>query len=143
MQDIKSKWGEKVAERGFTQIPNYLLQINTYVHDDHQLTPTEMIVLLQLISSWWKKNEMPYPSMKTLAEKICVSERQIQRSVNSLEEKGYIKKDKKKVKGIIATNIYDLTPLIEHLNTIADHFVNKHPRRIKEPTEKQSTESKK
>lgn len=137
MQDISSKWGKEVAERGFTQIPNYLIRINMFVHDDHKLSPTETIVLFHLIASWWKKDEMPFPSLSTLAEQIGISQRQVQRSVNTLEEKGYIKRMKKKVKGVIASNVYDLSPLVEILNTVAGHFINKHPRNIK-PTKNES-----
>jgi predicted transcriptional regulator len=130
MQDIATKWGLEVAERGFAQIPNYLIQLNVFVHDDHKLSPAEMVVLLQLVATWWKKDEMPFPSMNTLAERAGISERQVQRSIKSLEQKGYLKKAKKKIKGVIASNVYDLSPLVQILRTVAEHFVNKHPRKI-------------
>jgi predicted transcriptional regulator len=135
MQDISSKWGEKVASRGFTQIPNYLLNINMFVDDEEKLSPTEMIVLMHLIGSWWKKNEMPFPAMSTLADRIGISQRQVQRSINSLESKGLLKREKKKVKGIIASNIYNLRPLVSTLELIADTFKNQYPRNIKKPGE--------
>jgi len=84
---------------------------------------------------------MPYPSMRTLADKAGISERQVQRSINSLEKKGYFKKDRKKIKGVIATNSYDLTPLVEMLKIVAEHYVNKYPRNIKVP-ENESTKKK-
>jgi predicted transcriptional regulator len=131
MQDMVTKWGKEVVERGFTQIPNYLMRINMFVHDDHKLSPTEMIVLFHLVASWWKKDEMPFPSLNTLANQIGISQRQVQRSINTLEQKGYLKRMKKKIKGVIASNVYDLSPLVETLTIVADHFVNKHPRNIK------------
>jgi predicted transcriptional regulator len=133
MQDMLSKWGRDVAERGFTQVPNYLLQINMFVHDDHKLSPTEMVVLLHLVATWWKKNEMPFPSMNTIADRAGISERQVQRSIKALEQKGYLKKTKKKIKGVIASNVYDLSPLVKVLDEVAKHFINKHPRQIKAP----------
>ena len=137
MQDIASKWGQEVAERGFAQIPNYLMQINLFVHDDHKLSPAEMIVLLHLVASWWKKDEMPFPSMNTLAQRGGISERQVQRSIKSLEQKGYLTKTKRKIKTVIASNVYDLSPLVQILKDVAEHFVNKHPRKIKtRPPEK-------
>ncbi len=136
MQDIKSKWGNGVAERGFTQVPNYLLQINMFVAEEIRLSPAEMIVLLHLVGSWWKKNEMPFLAMRTLSDRTGVSERQVQRAIKSLEEKGYIKKERKKIKGIIASNSYDLTPLVEILKIVDEHFINKHPRTIKSPDAK-------
>lgn len=138
MQDIISKWGKEVAAGGFTQIPNHLIRINMFVHDDVKLSPTEMLVLLQLVASWWKKDEMPFPSMRTLSERIGISERQVQRSIKSLEQKGYVKTEKKKIKGVIAANVYDMTPLVAILKIVAEHYVTKHPRKLKkasDPTE--------
>lgn len=131
MDDISSKWGKDVAERGFTQIPNYLLQINMFVHEDHQISAAEMLVLIHLIASWWKKDEMPYPSMRTLSERSGISERQVQRAIKALEQKGYLRKSKKKIKNLLASNAYDLRPTVEILQTVADYYINKHPRNIK------------
>lgn len=133
MQDVASKWGLDVAKRGFAQIPNYLIQLNLYVHDDHKLAPAEMIVLLQLVATWWKKDEMPFPSMSTIADRSWISERQVQRAIKSLEQKGYVTKTKRKIKNVIASNVYDLTPTVGILQTIAGHFINEHPRNIKTP----------
>jgi predicted transcriptional regulator len=139
MQDMVTKWGKEVAERGFTQIPNYLMRINMFVHDDHKLSPTEMVVLFHLVGSWWKKDEMPFPSLNTLADQIGISQRQVQRSINTLEQKGYLKRMKKKIKGVIASNVYDLSPLADTLKIVADHFVNKHPRNIRSPKDDLTT----
>jgi DNA-binding transcriptional regulator YhcF (GntR family) len=139
MQDVVSKWGKRVAERGFSQVPNYLLQINMFVTDEKKLPPVEMVILLQLVSSWWKKDEMPFLAMRTLADRTGISERQVQRAIKSLEEKGFFEKKRKAIKGIIASNSYDLTPLVEILNTIDEHFINKHPRNIKDSEQGQPT----
>ena len=57
---ILSKWGRPVVERGFTQVPNILLQVNMFVHDDHKLSATELVILLHLIAAWWEKGDLPY-----------------------------------------------------------------------------------
>jgi len=129
--DIEEKWSKEVAERGFTQVPNYLLDINSFVNEDYKISPTETMILLQLISKWWKAEEKPYPSMRTISEKIGVSERQVQRAIKSLIEKEYITKERKKHKKYLSTNVYDLTPLVKILTTIAEEYVNKHPRKLK------------
>lgn len=133
--DIVSKWGMEVAERGFSQIPNYLINLNLYVDEAHHLPPVEMVLLLHLVGSWWRKDEMPFPSMQTLAQRAGISERQVQRSIKSLEEKGYLKKVKKSLHGIVASNVYDLSPLVQILKLVAEHFVNQHPRNIRAPAE--------
>lgn len=131
MKDILTKWGARVAGRGFAQIPNYLLELNRFVDDEHKLNATEMLTLIHLVASWWKKNEMPFPSMRTLSERSGVSERQVQRALKSLEGKGYFKKERKRIKTVISSNVYDLTPTVKILDEIAEHYGNAHPRRIK------------
>lgn len=136
MKDVAAKWGSPVAERGFAQIPNALIRINQVVDDEHQVSPLEMVLLLQLVATWWKTDEMPFPSISTLADRAGVSERQVQRSIKTLEQKGYVRRTKKSLKGIIASNVYDLMPLVKILNDIAETLVNRHPRKIKVPDRK-------
>lgn len=128
-QDVVSKWGPDVAEGGFSQIPHYLILINQFVHEDHQLKATEMFVLLQLVAIWWKAGEMPYPSVNSLAKRTGISERQVQRAIKSLEEKGYVKREKKKT-GVIASNVYDLSPSVRILQEVAKHFKSDNPRKL-------------
>lgn len=130
MSDVVDKWGKPVAERGFAQIPNYLLLINQFLDDDHSLSPVELLVLIQLVSTWWKKGEMPFPSMSTLAARCGVSSRQIQRSINKLENIGLISRVKRRDKGIVSSNAYDLKPLVDILGLIAQQFPNEFPRNV-------------
>lgn len=136
MSDIVDKWGEKVAERGFVQIPNYLLLLNKFLDEDARLSPVEMLVLLQLTGAWWEKERLPFPSMATLAERCGVSERQIQRSITRLSKIGLLKRVKRRSQGIIASNAYDLTPLVDTLNEVAKAFPNEFPRTIKRRNKK-------
>lgn len=130
MSDMLDKWGQDVAERGFAQVPNYLLLINQFLDEGSKLTPTELLILIQLIGSWWKKDDLPFPSMSTLARRIGVSSRQIQRAVNRLEELGLIKRTKRRQSGIISSNAYDLKPLAAILQEVAKAFPNEYPRNV-------------
>jgi predicted transcriptional regulator len=128
MSDIVDKWGEAVAERGFAQVPNYLLLLNRFLDEEKRLSPIELLVLIQLVGAWWQKDRMPFPSMATLATRIGVSERQVQRSMVRLVKDGFLSKVKRRTKGIIATNAYDLSPLVQLLNDVAKAFPNEFPR---------------
>ncbi|MCK8782726.1 helix-turn-helix domain-containing protein [Rhizobium sp. NTR19] len=131
MSDMVEKWGQAVAERGFAQIPNYLLLLNNFIDEDRRLTPVEMLVLLQLVGAWWQKDNMPFPSMGTLAKRAGVSERQVQRAVTRLVKDNIIAKKKRRTQGIIASNAYDLAPLVELLEGVAKAYPNEFPRVIK------------
>lgn len=129
--DMVGKWGEEVASRGFSQIPNYLILINQFLDEDNKLAPLELLILIELVGTWWKKDDPPFPSMKTLADRCGTSERQVLRAVTKLEEKDLLKRVKRRNKGIIASNAYDLQPLVDMLGEIAKRFPNAFPRTIR------------
>lgn len=129
--DVLEKWTAPVAERGFAQLPNYLLFLNQFLDEENRLSPVELMVLIQLAASWWRKDELPFPSMVTLAVRCGVSERQIQRAVTRLERDDLLRRVKRRASGIIASNAYDLTPLVGVLQQVAIAFPNAFPRRIK------------
>jgi len=130
MSEMAEKWGKKVAERGFAQVPNYLLLMNQFLEEDSKLSAVEMLILIQLVGAWWKKDEAPFPSLKTLAVRSGVSDRQAQRAVSSLEGAGYLKREKRKRGRLIASNAYNLSPLVDQLKQIAVEFPNDSPRRV-------------
>ena len=86
---------------------------------------------MQLSGSWWKKDEMPFPSMRTLATRCGTSERQVLRAISRLEELTLLKRVKRRSKGLIASNLYDLSPLVEMLHEVAKMYPNEFPRNIR------------
>lgn len=130
MSDVIDKWGASVAERGFAQIPNYLLLINTFLDEEKRLSPVEQLVLLQLVAAWWKRDDLPFPSVGTLATRVGASPRQVQRALKRLEDDGFVKRITRRTRGVIASNSYDLTPLTEILADVAKLYPNAHPRKI-------------
>lgn len=134
MSDVADKWGKPVAERGFAQVPNYLLLLNQFLDKDHRLSPIELLVLIQLVGSWWRKDALPFPSMGTLATRCGVSSRQIQRAINRLETLGLVKRVNRRTKGIISSNAYDLEPLVNVLGEVARAFPNEFPRNVDRAT---------
>jgi hypothetical protein len=140
MSDVADKWGAAVAQRGFAQIPNYLLLLNQFLDEGRRLSPVELLVLLQLVGTWWVKTALPFPSMKTLATRCGVSDRQIQRAVNHLVKIGLLVRVKRRAKGIIASNAYDLAPLVALLDDVAKAFPNEFPRKVDKAMAKQISE---
>jgi len=131
MSGVMEKWGENVAGRGFAQIPNYLLLLNQFLGEDKRLSPSELMILIQLVGAWWKKDEMPFPALKTLGVRAGISDRQAQRAITRLEEEGYLKREKRKRGRLVASNAYNLEPLVEVLKDVAKAFPNEAPRKIR------------
>lgn len=130
MAEVAEKWGLAVARRGFAQVPNHLLLLNQFIDDEARLSPLELLLLIQLAGAWWKKDELPFPSMKTLALRCGTSERQVLRAVARLEKIGLLQRTKRRRRGMIASNAYDLQPLVEMLQEVAEAYPNEFPRKI-------------
>lgn len=131
MSDVADKWGDLVAERGFAQIPNYLLLLNQFLDADHRLSPLELLLLLQIAGTWWRKGQAPFPGVAALATRSGSSTRQVQRAISRLEELGLLRRIKRRSSGIIASNAYDLSPLVEVLHQVARAFPNAYARDVR------------
>lgn len=79
------RWAGALSD-GFTVIPRALLRRQRQL----KLDAGELVTLLHLISSWWEKDDHPYPAVSTLAHRTGVSVRTVQRHLGSLEAKGFI-----------------------------------------------------
>ena len=86
-----------------------------------RIGPNELAVLIHLIDHWWQPDAMPWPSKKTLAERLGVSTKTVQRAIVVLEEEGLLlRKERYHKAGGRTSNEYDLSPLVARLKDIAE-----------------------
>jgi len=78
-------WGDALGS-GFVSVPTLLLKHQ----GDLQISPQEMVVLLNLLASWWEAGNLPFPRTTTIASRSGLSVRVVQRQLLSLEKKGLI-----------------------------------------------------
>lgn len=132
----QQKWGEAATAAGFTVLPNHLLSINQFVGDARQISPTEMVVLLQLLAAWWSADKMPFPSKATIGKRAGLSPRQVQRALSSLEAKEYLKRKARfgSNKGR-ASNEYDVSGVAEVVRRLGDAYPEAFKRRATEQAE--------
>lgn len=76
------KWG-KALDSGFVLIPSTLLR---YQHE-LGLDSAELVVLLNLLRSWWGLDDLPHVQTSTIADRMNVSRRTVQRHIETLEKK--------------------------------------------------------
>jgi DNA-binding MarR family transcriptional regulator len=81
------KWGE-AAVAGWQALPDLLLKHQSKL----ELTATELVVLINLLSYWWYVDELPFPRVTTLAKRMNVTPRTVQRAIQRLTELGLLKK---------------------------------------------------
>nr|WP_192959825.1 helix-turn-helix domain-containing protein [Sinorhizobium meliloti] len=83
----------------------------------------EFNVLVQLIFHWWDADRDPHPAKDTIARRMGLSSRQVQRYLTNLEEAKLIKRiERFSGKKAQIANAYDLSPLVRKLGAIEPEF---------------------
>ena len=115
----EKKWGKSVIAIGFCIVPSLLLQAQRRLG----LTPTQLAILMQLCDFWWDSERKPYPSKATLADRLGLSPRQVQRHVAELETAGLVQRTQRwSSHGGKTTNFYDLGGLVKRLQELEPEF---------------------
>lgn len=84
---VKDKWQGAVTEgSGFVAVPLALLRLQS----KYSLTPTEMLVLINLLAHWWDPKRAVYPRSTTIAKRMGVDKRTVQRATNKLMKSGLL-----------------------------------------------------
>jgi predicted transcriptional regulator len=113
------KWGKAVMKLGFSIVPSLLLRAQNRLG----LNPTQLAVLMQLCDFWWDNDRKPYPAKKILAERLGISERQVQRYIAELEKAGLVIRTQRYAShGGKLSNTYDLEGLVKKLKDLEPDF---------------------
>ena len=109
---LHDKWG-KALDMGFVVIPNALLRCQHKL----KINDGEMVVLMNLMMSWWKVGEHPFPRAETIAKRMGVSDRTVQRHLGQLEKRGLISRIRRvdRRDDSPASVQYDLAGIVETL----------------------------
>jgi DNA replication protein DnaD len=109
---LAQKWTPEVIALGYTAVPDLLLSRMAALG----LTPTELVLLLQLLRYWWTFAHLPFPSKRKLAEAMGCSEKNVQKVMKRLEERGFVTRvERRNQRDSSHTNLYDLDPLVGKL----------------------------
>src|SRR5882724_1972414 len=107
---VSARWKyPELFIKGYLVIPS--LFFHAYAHlKPHPLTTGEALFVMHLMEFKWDERA-PFPSYKTLAKRMGVSDKMVRRHAQSLEAKKYLRR----VSRVGATNEFDLTPLFDAL----------------------------
>ncbi len=109
-----AKWGE-IANAGFQILPDIILKQQKALG----LNPADMLVLINLSSYWWYADKKPFPRPRTIASRMGVDVRTVQRSLKKLEAQGLIEKKTTLHKELGEQKVFDLQGLIKKLTPYA------------------------
>lgn len=115
----EEKWGPAVMKLGFCIVPSLLLRAQRRL----KLNPTQLAVLMQLCDYWWDSARKPFPSKESLAQRLGLSARQVQRHIADLEQAGLVTRiERRGSNGGKLTNTYDLSGLVGRLQELEPEF---------------------
>jgi DNA replication protein DnaD len=123
-----SKWG-RCIDAGWLALPSNLLAKQYEL----ELTCTELVILQNLLLSWWEKEKNPFPRSATIAKRMGVHQRSVQRGLSALVKKGFVHRvidsahettrgtRSRGTKNELWTS-YDVKPTVEKLNELKGLF---------------------
>lgn len=133
---LEARWGKKLLAAGFTAIPDVIFQYQKALKLKH----LDVLVLLYLASCWRAADQKPWPSKAKIADALDVDPRTIQRSIQRMEELGYVKRVYRRASaGDNMSNMYDLSGLVTAATKIANDVVETRKKRAEEDKSKQVT----
>jgi DNA-binding MarR family transcriptional regulator len=108
----RAKWGDAI-DAGFQVLPDALVKYQYAL----ELTPIDLVVLINLTMHWWYADSLPFPTTVTIGKRMGASPRSVQRSLQRLESLGHIKR----VRRPGQRTAFDLSPLATRLKKLARH----------------------
>lgn len=109
---VRAKWGI-ASDVGYLVVPYVLL-----LHQGKLgINSEEMNVLINILAHWHSAERNPFPHSITIAKRMGVSPRSVQRAIKGLKEKNLLVKERKKHRD--DPMAYDLSPLVMKLKELA------------------------
>lgn len=126
---LEHRWGKSLVDAGWVAFPSVFLQRQRALG----LDPLDVNILLQLADHWWERDNLPFPSKKTLADRIGVEPRTIQRHIARMEAVGFVERiERRHRNGGSKTNRYSFDGLIKEAERFAQEALKEREKRKSE-----------
>lgn len=110
LKQNEKKWSPTLMKAGWSAFPNIIIEKQRALG----LDAMDMNILLHLVQYWWLEENVPHPSVATIAEAIGVTPRAIQKRITALQGAGLITREERRhSKFGSQTNLYRFDGLIK------------------------------
>jgi len=111
----EAKWGAPAVKAGYQILPDALLRGQHLL----KLTATDIVVIANLNQAWWFVDQLPYLQPHTIAKRMGISERSVQRSLRRLRKKRFLRQVRKPQPDGTMRYFHDLSGLRAELDQLA------------------------
>jgi DNA-binding MarR family transcriptional regulator len=126
----EAKWSKPLMQAGWIAFPNIIIERQAALG----LDPVEVNIILHLAQYWWTSENLPHPSIETIAKALGMKPRGIQKRIARLVADGFIEREERRyTKHGSDTNRYSFKGLIEKARPFAEEKIKE----IEERAEKQ------
>lgn len=133
----EEKWTVTLMEAGWTALPSIILE----KQHAFGLDAIDVNILLHLARHWWRKEQPPYPSKRTIAQCMGVDISTIRRRIARMEKDGFIQRIYRKDEHYgQQTNMYLFDGLIKKATPYAEESIEE---RNRQRLERQARRSRK
>jgi len=116
IQENEKKWGVQLLKAGWTMLPNTIFMRQRALGLDSM----DINILLILLSHWWRAENLPFPSKKTIADAIGCDASTVRRRIQSMESAGFITRIQRRQENDRSnTNQYDFSGLVNEATKLA------------------------
>lgn len=112
-------FGTKVLSHGYTGVPNILLRAQKRLG----ITPTQLNIIVQLLSYYYDPARPPFPTKRDLAQRVGITEQTLRINIKALEDAGLITREQwKTAAGDYGSNRYHMSGLVKKLKELEPDF---------------------
>ncbi|MBD9560584.1 helix-turn-helix domain-containing protein [Ensifer sp. ENS03] len=109
LKQNEKKWTPTLMKAGWSAIPNIIIEKQRALG----LDALDINILLHLIQYWWLEENVPHPSVGTIAEALGVTPRTIQKRITAMQAAKLITREERRhSKFGSQTNLYRFDGLI-------------------------------
>lgn len=112
----RRKFGSAL-DLGFQMLPDVLVKNQARL----ALDPQDLVIIINLLMHWWDADELPFPRLSLIADRMGVSPRTIERRIKALEAQGLIRRlpAKRNSKDLVVRE-FDMSGLIKVLERLVE-----------------------
>lgn len=127
------KWSKPVLDAGWNAFPSIIIEKQEALG----LDAIDMNIVLHLSNYWWTRDNLPHPSVGSIAKAIGVKPRTVQKRIKALCELGLMtRQERRQTKTGSTTNLYGFQGLIEKVTPFAKEKRQQIEKRQKDEAER-------